>query len=428
MSELDRLVQRRSQTGRTFFSLLQGAGLADQSLPISVRALGTLNNRRLLNFVNSDYLGLSRHPLVIRYACLGAANTGISTGMPRMLGQHQLSEALELALARCVRQEKAAIFSSTTHAALDLIPLLAGKRGVVFIDQWAYPISLEGAHAALRSGAKLAPFPHNDASALEQALRTHRDARDKVIICDGVYSTGGGKAALKEFSVLAEKYGAIIYLDDAHGFGILGEGPQNHAPYGFGGGGTPLFEGIPAGNLVYVASLSKALGVPLAFAAGPATFIEFVNRVSKSFTHSSQPALPLVAAAMGALQVNKAEGDRLRKKLAQRVKQFIRGFQQADILTVGNGYFPIQSLYFQSSKDAWQTGVKLRRHGIWPLLQVSPIDIPTGGALRFVISAKHGETEIERVHAAICSLTGRQTLEAGFQMAFMSRASIKPGI
>ena len=402
MTELERLVDRRNQTGRKFFDLLRSAGLVNQSLPLSSAGFVRDGSRKISNFVDSDYLGLRKHPLVIRYVCRGAVKMGLSTGMPRLLGQHQLSKTLELALARSVRQERAAIYSSTTHVALDLLPLLAGKRGVIFIDQWAYPISQEGAQTAMRQGARLVKFPHNDPSALEQELRAHRGIRDKVIVCDGVYSAGGEKAALREFSVLAEKYAAVIYLDDAHGLGILGEGPRSHPPYGFGGGGTPLFEGIPAGNLVYVASLSKALGVPLAFAAGSATFIEFLNRVSKSFIHSSQPALPIVAAAIGALRVNETKGDQRRARLAQLVEQFIRGFERMGIQIAANGTFPIQSLYFQSSKDALKAALRLRKNGIWPLLQISPMDFPGGGALRFVITAKHSEKEIERIYEAIC--------------------------
>jgi 7-keto-8-aminopelargonate synthetase-like enzyme len=190
----------------------------------------------------------------------------------------------------------------------------------------------------------------------------------------------------------------VIYLDDAHGLGILGTDPQKHPPYGSGGGGTPLFENIPSGNFIHVASLSKALGVPVAFAAGPAKFIDFLNRVSKSFVHNSQPALPIVAAAIGALRVNQAEGERLREQLAQRVKLFIHRFTQTGIQIAENGCFPIQSLYFPSPKDALHIGMALRENGVWPLLQISPINFPGGGVLCFVISTNQTEMEIQRLH------------------------------
>jgi 8-amino-7-oxononanoate synthase len=414
MNELERLVERRDQTNKARFDRYQRGGLLGQILDTSASEGDQVWGSKISNFVHSDYLGLSKHPEVIRSACIGAKQLGISTSMPRVVAQVQLSSKLERDLARLVHQEKAALFSSTTHVALDVLPMLAGKNGMLFVDAWAYPISLEGVYAAVRNGAGMMQFAHNDPAALERALRSHGHIRDKVIVCDGVYSAGGGKADLQEFSLLAERYGGLIYLDDAHGLGILGTEPRKNPPFGHGGGGTALFENIPAGNLVYVASLSKALGVPLAFAAGPAKFIEFLSRESKSFVHSSQPALPIVAAAIGALRVNQMEGDQLREKLAQQVKQFIHGFEQMGIQIAANGYFPIQSLYCQSANDALQAGMRLRKNGIWPLLQISPIDFPGGGALRFVISAKHSKTEIQGLHELTRFFTKRQAVRASF--------------
>jgi 7-keto-8-aminopelargonate synthetase-like enzyme len=404
---LEELVQRRDPSNGQAYHLLQNVGLIGQILQSSTRGANRIGGRKVSSFVDSDILGLSRHPQVVQAACMGAKLAGISSGMPRHLGRDQLSQTLENAIARLVRQEQAAIFSSTTHIAMDVLPLLAGSRGVVLVDAWAYPISLEGAYAAARQGAKITRFAHNDPNSLEQALRTHRHVRDKVIVCDGVYPAGGRRAVLQEFSLLADRYGAVMYIDDAHGLGIFGAESEKNPPYGSGGGGTPVFDNLPAGNLVHVASLSKALGVPLAFASGPAKFIDFLNRNCKSFIHNSQPALPVIATAIGALRVNLREGDQLREKLAQRVKRFIRGFDQTGMHIAGNGYFPIQSLYFRSPNDAWQTARKLSRNGIWPLLQISPIDFARGGALRFVITVKHTTSEIERIDKVIRSCSYR---------------------
>jgi 8-amino-7-oxononanoate synthase len=193
----------------------------------------------------------------------------------------------------------------------------------------------------------------------------------------------------------------VIYLDDAHGLGILGRGAQEYPPYGHGGGGTPLAQNISPGNIIHVASLSKALGVPLAFAAGPERFIYYLKRAAPSFVHSSQPALPVVAAAIGALHANKMEGDELRQRLARRVAQFIRGFQNLGIHIPVNECFPIQSLYFRSAKTALRTAMQLRKNGIWSLLQVAPLDFQSGGALRFVISVDHTEGQVQQLHDLI---------------------------
>jgi 8-amino-7-oxononanoate synthase len=395
-SGLDQLVKRRGSAGATFFDWIQRAGLIRQIVQISSDREDKLSGRHVINFADSDYLGLSKNRRVSAYACIGAKRAGISIGMPRVLAHDEFSNTLEIMLAHLVEQEKALIFPSTTHIAHDILPILSGKKGVIFIDSWAYPINREGAYAAVRQGARMVQFAHNDPGDLEEKLKSFRKIRDKVILCDGVYSAGGGKAVLNEFSILAERYGAVIYIDDAHGIGLFGKHPGQTLPYGLGGGGTPLYEKIPAGNYLYVASLSKAFGVPCSFIAGPSKFINFVSRSSKTFVHNSQPAIPVVAAAIGSLKVHRTDGDRLREKLAQRVKQFILGIEYAGIQLPMNEYFPIQSIYFHTPRDALVSGMRLRKMGVWPLVQIYPPDYPGGGVLRFVITVKHSKLEIQR--------------------------------
>jgi 7-keto-8-aminopelargonate synthetase-like enzyme len=188
----------------------------------------------------------------------------------------------------------------------------------------------------------------------------------------------------------------------------LGARPESYPPYGRGGGGSPIFENVSTGSLIHIASLSKAMGVPLAFAAGPAKLIDFLNRTSPSYTHSSQPAPPIVAAALEAIQLNERHGDKLRIRLASRVKQFVQAMDDQGIKLVENGYFPIQSLYFPSTRDAFQAGRALLGYGFWPLVQFLPVDHPKGGVLRFIISAGHAALDIQRLVDSIGKVAGRQ--------------------
>ena len=130
---------------------------------------------------------------------------------------------------------------------------------MLFVDERAYPISLDGALVAARVSDRLVRFPHNDPEALERLLRPHRSVQDNVIVCDGIYPLGGRVAALRAFAALAERYGAAVYVDDAHGIGILGEEPSAMMPLGFGGGGTPRQLQVGKGSIVHVGGLGKAL-------------------------------------------------------------------------------------------------------------------------------------------------------------------------
>lgn len=370
------------------------------------------SGRWLDNFASSDYLGLGSHPLVIAAACQAARRWGLSLGMPAVLAVPALSGALEARFARLAGQESALLLPSTTHLALDLLPQLAGRKGVILLDEWAYPISLDGARAASQRGARLARFAHNDPSALERALQIHSRARPAIIVVDGVYSAGGTTAPLAGFARLAAQYNALIYVDDAHGIGVLGANPRACPPYGLGGGGSPVFAGLPPGRVLHVASLSKAFGAPLALVAGPSRWIEPLRRHSEARVHSSPPAVPVTAAALAALRLNEQRGDALRARLTGRVQQFIQAAAAAGLQLLPNHSFPIQTIYYATPQAAFSTAARLHRAGLLAAVNLHPPDHPHGGAVRFILSAQHTPDQVERA-ARLLSSSQQQASRTG---------------
>jgi 8-amino-7-oxononanoate synthase len=401
MTTLDQLVQRRGQAMPGLIDrLARGDGLVFQTITKAQGPFARVDGRWVLNFATSDYLGLGQDPRVTA-AMAQAAAGGISLGMPRALGAAALTGRLETAIAALVGQERALVFPSTTHIALDVLPLLAGQSGMLFVDERAYPISLDGALVAARVSDRLVRFPHNDPEALERLLRPHWSVQDNVIVCDGIYPLGGRVAALRAFAALAERYGATIYVDDAHGIGILGEEPSAMMPLGFGGGGTPRQLQVGKGSIVHVGGLGKGFGVPVAFVAGPERFIDHVRLTVGTFVHSSPPATPILAAALAALQVHDREGDDLRRHLVALVRRFRNGLRRAGLEPEPASVFPIQSLRLPSSAMATIAASTLRRQGIWPLLQLASPEQPAGGAIRFVLTALHQTADIDEAVAAI---------------------------
>lgn len=400
---LDRLAARRNASLSRLLAHLQRDGLVRQPVEAAVPPWLQIDGRWVLNFTSTDYLGLGSHPWVVRAAQQAAQQWGMALSMPPYLVQNTLTRRLGTAIARLVGQERALIFPSTTHIALDLLPLLAGKHGTVFLDEWAYPISQEGAALAAHKGARLVTFPHNKGQALAAALQSTASNGERVIVCDGVYSAGGHPAALRSLLRAAGEFGALIYVDDAHGVGILGAHPGPGRPYGSGGGGVCAYLGLPAGRIVHIGSLSKAFGVPLAFAAGPAAFIDYLEAKAGTFVHSSPPDLPSMAAALAALQVHARQGDQLRARLAQRVAQLRAGLRQLGISLAPNRLFPIQTLVFASPEDAQTCGVALRRLGFMSALQFHPPDHPEGAVLRLILTARHSIDDIDALVKAIAS-------------------------
>ncbi len=404
MTPLEQLVTRRNQTLPRLLQRLRCRDrLIQQPVEAAVGSYVRVNGRWLLNFATTNYLGLNLHPQVLKAMAYGAGQWGTGLGMPRLFATDRLTANLEIALARLVDQEKSSVFPSTTHIALDLLPMLAGANGVIVIDEWAYPISLEGAQAAIRRGAQIQRFPHNNVQALAQTLQVHANKPDKVIVCDGVYPADGKPARLHQIGRVAQAFDALVYVDDAHGIGVLGKYPTKSRPYGCDGKGTPAHLMASPGNIVHVGSMSKAFGIPIAFAAGPAGFIDYLQQTATTYTHSSPPAIPMLAAALEALRVHNSCGETFRSRLANRVHHFRHGLAKAGIRLHSKQLFPIQTLRFATPLAAETAGRELRQKGLWAVLQLQPSDYPHGGVLRFILSAAHREVDIDRAVKIISS-------------------------
>lgn len=403
---LDRLAARRSQAVPSLMHrLAQQDRLVHQEIEAISGSRWRVDGRWVLTFASTNYLGLAAKPQILTALSCTAARYGISLATPRLLATDRLTGLLESEIASLVGQETAIVFPSTTHVALDVLRLLAGPQGMLLLDERAYPISLEGARAAAHDGARLSTFPHNDHYALRRALQAHANIRDKVIVCDGVYPAGGRPAALREITAAARRFDATVYVDDAHGLGLLGEHPTADMPYGHGGGGTPLHLGAPPGNIVHVGSLSKGLGVPVAFAAGPARFIEYVQKSAASYSHSSPPAIPMLGAALAALRTHALLGEAQRRRLLRLVRRFRAGIAGIGAQLTSPGVFPIQTLTFPTPAAATAAGRYVRQRGVWPVLQLWPPEQPRGGALRFVLTAVHDEADVdEAVEILSCAL------------------------
>jgi 8-amino-7-oxononanoate synthase len=377
----------------TLLAELQHDGLAEQPICAVAGPRVRIAGGWVLNFAATNYLGLSRHPWVRRAAARAAHEWGISLATPRMLAVDRLTEQLETAIAQLVGQEQALVFPSTTHAALDVLPLLAGPGGALFLDAWAYPLSAAGAYAATRDGARVRRFPHDDWKTMSRLLASHGAARG-VVVCDGVYPATGRPAALQAIEHAAREWDAWVYVDDAHGIGLLGANPDPTMPYGYGGAGTPAHLGIAPGRVIHVGSLSKALGVPVAFVAGPADPIGALRAAAPTYTHCSPPALPVLAAALAALQAHARDGDALRQRLASMTRRFQCGLSRIGLASEPRTCFPIQTLLCSSFPAAQAMARALRHDGIWAVLQAGPGE-RAGGALRLALTALHSPADID---------------------------------
>lgn len=401
MNTLDRLTQRHHPASTRFLANLSGSeGFLFQSIEAVDGPRVRIDGRWVLNFTTSNYLGLNADPHVRARTAAAARTWGSSLAVPRLLAAPALTTQLEAALAELVHAEAALLFPSTLHAAHDVLALLAGDAGLIAIDERAYPISLTAARSVAWPRGTIRRFQHDNTRSLARIL-TYADRSGAVVVCDGVDPASGAPSAVRELGTVAALAGATMYVDDAHGLGVLGEHPSSSIPYGRGGGGTLLFRGAATDNIAYVSSLSKAFSVPLAFVAGPSRFIEYLRLTAPSVTHSSPPALPVIAAARAALERHATCGDMLRQRLLHNVQRFRAGASRRKLPLTSDNLFPIQTIAFASSATAIASGQRLRQAGIWPVLALHPDDQPEGGVLRFVITALHREADIDETLDAL---------------------------
>ncbi|AVG15526.1 8-amino-7-oxononanoate synthase [Chromobacterium vaccinii] len=337
-----------------------------------------IDGEEYLSFASNDYLGLADHPSLVRALQQGADRWGAGSGASHLLTGHTLAhQQAEEELARFVGREAALLFGSGYAANLAVLTSLVGRGDAVFADKLNHASLNDG---CLLSRADFQRFRHNDLDHLEQLLAAS-DAPTKLIAVDAVYSMDGDQAPLPALLALAERYDAWLYVDDAHGFGVLGDGR-----------GSVAAHDLSSERLIYMATLGKAAGLAGAFVAGGRPLIDWlVNKARTYIFTTAQP--PALAAAVGVSLRLIAEAGERRERLGQliaRCRQRLEGTPYA-----GQSATPIQPFVVGSDENAVRLADALRRQGYW-VPAVRPPTVPENGSrLRISLSARHELSQLD---------------------------------
>ncbi len=358
-----------------------------------------VDGRDCLSFSSNDYLGLANHPEIVTATQLAAARFGVGAGAAHLLtGHHRLHHDLEAELAAFVGLPAALLFSTGYMASLGVIPALLDRHGEVFEDRLNHASLVD---AAVLSRAKLTRYPHLDLAWLDRKLGESA-AKVKLIATDSVFSMDGDLAPVAALLALAERHGAWLYVDDAHGFGVLereasGERREAENPHALS-----ALRLTPYSSWIYLATLGKAAGVAGAFVAGTEDLVEWlVNRARTYIYTNAQP--PLLAAAVSAsLKLIVWEPWRRRRlaELIARLKAGIAGLPWPLMASDS----PIQPLLVGSNEDALRMAEGLRERGIL-IPAIRPPTVPQGQArLRISLSAGHTAEDVDSLLAALREL------------------------
>jgi 8-amino-7-oxononanoate synthase len=348
----------------------------------------TVAGREMLAFCGNDYLGLAQHPALVEAAQRGAAQWGVgATASPLVCGHSASHDLLEAALARFLGVPRALYFYAGFAANIGLVPALVGRGDALFCDALNHACLIDGARL---SRADVHVYPHADLAALDRQLAAS-GAKRKLIATDAVFSMDGDIAPLPELLQLAERHDALLLIDDAHGFGVLGPG----------GRGSAAHFGLASPRLLLMGTLSKAAGAAGAYVAGEATLVEWVMQRARSYIFATAAPAMVTEALRAALPVIEADEwrrERLRTHAA-RLREALAAMPHAGRLMPSGT--PIQPLVVGDNGTALERMAQLWQQGLW-VPAIRPPTVPAGTArLRISLSAAHDDADLDLLIQAL---------------------------
>ncbi len=356
----------------------------------------TVDGKPAIAFCSNDYLGLAAQPEIAAALGDAARRHGTGSGASHLIsGHHRLHEALEARLAQFTGTQRALTFSTGYMANLALITSVCGRGDAVFSDQLNHASLID---ACRLSRATIHRYAHRDVDALAAQL-ARSDARRKLVVTDAVFSMDGDIAPLPELLELCERHDAMLVVDDAHGFGVLGangRGTLSHFGIDLQGAAASRSGTAP---LAYMATLGKAAGVAGAFVAGSASLIEWLLQKGRTYIFTTAAPPALAAGLIEALRLLE-QGDDRRAHLQELIARF-RNTLRTRRWVLLDSATAIQPLVIGSNEEALRVADALMAEGLW-VPAIRPPTVPAGTArLRLSFSAAHTETQIDRLVAAL---------------------------
>lgn len=344
-----------------------------------------LGGGRYINFGSNDYLGLTTHPESIKAAREAAARLGVGAGSSRLLGGGTLlHERLEKAVAGFKGTEAALIFNSGYAANTGMIPAVAGAGDHLFSDALNHASIVDGCRL---SRAEKQIYRHRDMEHLAFLLKQTTSAGRKIIITDTVFSMDGDIAPLPELTELAQAHGALLYIDDAHGTGVLGGGK----------GALAHFKIRPEPWILQMGTFSKALGGFGAFAAGSRELLDWLVNSSRSFIFSTALPPGVIAAALAAVRLLQKDRTLVARLLKNR-DQLATGLEALGLDIMGSET-PIIPVRTGTVKKTLALSAYLYQQGIYaPAIRPPTVADPR---IRLTVTAGHTEKQIAELLKAL---------------------------
>jgi 7-keto-8-aminopelargonate synthetase-like enzyme len=361
-----------------------------------------IGGRWIADFASCNYLGMDLHQKVMDSIPPAVAKWGVHPSWTRIVCSPQIYEDLEVALARLLGAPSVLLFQTITLIHEGVIPIIARNDSVILMDKLAHRSIYEGCRLAHEAGAEFVQYDYENFEQVEKYLAQYQDKAVKLIAIDGVYSMSGDYANLLEYVRLAKKYNAIVYIDDAHGFGVIGEKPDANMPYGYKGNGLAKYFGLSYDddNIIYVSGLSKAYSALGAFITCTEPVKELFCTASTYIFSGPCPTASL-ASSLACIDVNEQEGEAARAHIYRMTKRLVDAAREIGFEVDNRTYFPIVTVVVGSPKSVIAGCQILWEHSILITPAMFPARPINKGAVRFTITSANTEEEINQVITAL---------------------------
>jgi len=365
------------------------------ALEIKGRKIRVSDDHWVVDFASCNYLGLDLDNEMEADVHENIQKWGVHPSWCRLVASPALYNEVEEKLATLIGTEATLILPTVTLISIGVIPALVGKTGAIFLDKAAHETMYEAAKIARDSGATLASYAQDDLETLEALLKEHEANERKLILVDGVYSMTGDYVKLPELVALAKKYNAILYIDDAHGFGVVGENPTEEMPLGQKGNGIVRHFDLSYENILYIGGCSKAYSSLAAFIGCSRNMKKFLEAFATPYDLSGPCPTASLATLLRGLTINEKRGEQYRKQLWDVTGSAIAGLRELGFTVMNETGFPIASVWVGDTDDLIATANILFEEGI--LVTVAPYPMVKKGdeCHRLTFTAANTEEEVE---------------------------------
>ncbi|MBB5874463.1 8-amino-7-oxononanoate synthase [Allocatelliglobosispora scoriae] len=369
-----------------------------------------IGDRWLTDYASCNYLGFDLDPEIIDAIGVALRRWGTHPSWSRLLGNPRLYPDIEERLTELLGAPETLVLPTITHIHFSVLPALAGA-GTVFVEAQAHKTIFDGASHAQVNGATMHRFRENDPDRLADMLRAAPADQPRIVCLDGVNSMTGNVPDLVTLAAVTREHGALLYVDDAHGFGIIGERTEHEpSPYGMRGNAIVRHVGESYDGIVLVGGFSKAYSSLLAFLTVSPELKQHLKVTAAPYLYSGPSPVASLASVLAGFDVNERRGEALRTHLHALSVRVLEHVRSLGAVTPNVGSTPVVELLVAQGRDLAEVSELLWERGVYATLAAYPLVPRSQTGFRLQLTAAHTHEQVDELCRVLTELADRGVL------------------